>query len=263
MKVKMETIDDILYLTMTNGDKINLINESFVKELKKIKKIIKKSPPKTIILKAENGSKIWSAGHDIDELPEVGNDPLNSSDSLPKIVRAIESFPAPVIALVEGSVWGGANEIVFSCDLVVASKDSEFALTPAKLGLPYSVSGLNNLLKVIPKHILNEMLFTASKISSQRLYEVGAINYIKSDDIHEFTMNLAKNICSNSLLAISSMKETLRVLTTIVNIPFSESQKIEDLRRVAYYSDDYKEGLTAIKNKRKAIFKGKYHFPDD
>ena len=47
------------------------------------------------------------------ELPEGGRDPLGWDDPLRHLVRAIEDFPAPVIAIVEGSVWGGACETVF------------------------------------------------------------------------------------------------------------------------------------------------------
>jgi hypothetical protein len=77
-------------------------------------------------------SKVFSAGHDIRELPTNGRDPLTYNDPLRHVVRAIEHFPAPVIAMIEGSVWGGACELVMSCDMIIAGDDSTFAITPAK-----------------------------------------------------------------------------------------------------------------------------------
>ena len=80
------------------------------------------------------------------ELPTNGRDPLTYDDPVRRVIRMIELFPAPVIAMVEGSVWGGACELVMSCDMIVASDDSTFAVTPAKLGMPYNISGVQNFL---------------------------------------------------------------------------------------------------------------------
>ena len=58
------------------------------------------------IIRAREGAKVFSAGHDVSELPESRRDPLGWDDPLRQLVREIENFPAPVIAMVEGSVWG-------------------------------------------------------------------------------------------------------------------------------------------------------------
>ena len=56
------------------------------------------------ILRARPGVKIWSAGHDIDELPKGRRDPLGWYDPLRRLVRSIENHPAPVIVMIEGGV---------------------------------------------------------------------------------------------------------------------------------------------------------------
>ncbi|MGP0786159.1 enoyl-CoA hydratase-related protein, partial [Escherichia coli] len=59
-----------------------------------------------IILRAPSGSKVFSAGHDIHELPSGGRDPLSYADPLRQITRMIQKFPQPILSMVEGSVWG-------------------------------------------------------------------------------------------------------------------------------------------------------------
>jgi methylmalonyl-CoA decarboxylase len=54
----------------------------------------------------------------------------------------VKAFPAPVIAMVHGSVWGGACELVMACDLVADDETCSFAITPAKLGPGMAVSCL-------------------------------------------------------------------------------------------------------------------------
>lgn len=67
---------------------------------------------RAVVLCARSGTTVWSAGHDVNELP------------LRELVCAVEEFPAPAIAMIEGGVWGGA------CDLVIAAPSATFAVTP-------------------------------------------------------------------------------------------------------------------------------------
>jgi methylmalonyl-CoA decarboxylase len=83
------------------------------------------------ILRAKPGSRVWSAGREVDELPTTRRDPLGWDDPLRQLVREIEAFPGPVIAMIEGSVWGGATETALVCDLIVAAETATFAVTPS------------------------------------------------------------------------------------------------------------------------------------
>ncbi|MGY6216147.1 enoyl-CoA hydratase-related protein [Methylolobus aquaticus] len=79
---------------------------------------------------------VWSADHDVEKLPLSNRDPLGWDDALRRLVRAIEETPMPVIAMNEGSVWGGACEAAMACHIVVACEASTFAIMPAKPGGP-------------------------------------------------------------------------------------------------------------------------------
>jgi methylmalonyl-CoA decarboxylase len=70
------------------------------------------------------------------------------------------------IAMVHGSVWGGACDLIMSCDLVFGDETSAFAITPAKIGVPCNVAGLLNFLSRVPLTIAKEMFFTAGASSS-------------------------------------------------------------------------------------------------
>ena len=98
--------------------------------------------------------------------------------TLSRLVRAIEMTPLPVIALVEGSVWGGACEVVITCDIAIAAPSATFAFTPAKLGVPYNAVGIMNMMKSVGMPLLKEMLFTARPIPVKRALDVGMINAV-------------------------------------------------------------------------------------
>jgi len=211
-----------------------------------------------VILRAAKGVKVFSAGHDVKELPTNGRDPLTYNDPLRHAVRTIEQHPAPVIAMVEGQVWGGACELVMACDLVVAAHGCQFALTPAKLGVPYNLSGTLNFLKVAGIHLVKEMLFTAQPITAERLAASGVINYVvPQPELESFTLDMAKRITETSPLVHRILKEEVRVLANAHPLNPESYERIQALRREVYDSSDYQEGIRAFLEKRKPVFRGK------
>ncbi|MGE5192832.1 MAG: methylmalonyl-CoA decarboxylase, partial [Deltaproteobacteria bacterium] len=201
-------------LTFNHPARRNALSAALIEELIVGLADMQAAGVRAAVLRAPSGAVIWSAGHDVSELPPHGRDPLAYNDPLRRAVRAIEDFPAPVIALVQGSVWGGACEIALTCDLLVATPEVTFAITPAKLGVPYNTSGILNLMKNMSLPVLKEMLFTANTISAERALHAGMVNHIlPPEKIEEFTFDLAARIGEMSPLCVTLFKEELRILS--------------------------------------------------
>jgi methylmalonyl-CoA decarboxylase len=212
---------------------------------------------RAIVLRAAAGLDVWSAGHDIGELPHGRRDPLGYDDPLEGLLRAVRTFPAPVVAMVHGAVWGGALDLVLSCDLVVADETASFAITPANLGLPYNTTGLLHFMGRLPINLIKEMFFTAAPLDAYQAKEWLLINHlVASDRLESFTLALAATMATKSPLAIAVIKEQLRVLSDYQPIAAQVYERIQGLRRQAYDSSDYVEGLNAFAQKRQPIFRG-------
>lgn len=213
---------------------------------------------RVIVLRAQSAAKVWSAGHDVGELPEGGRDPLGWDDPLRYLVRSIEEFPAPVIASIEGGVWGGACEVAFACDLIIAAPTATFAITPARLGVPYNVSGMLTFLNTCTLRIVKEMAFTAKPISAKRAESLGIVNHVVPvKELERFTYSLAREIAENAPLSISVMKEQLRMLAGAHPMSPRRFERVQGLRRIVYDSEDYMEGIRAFREKRKPKFLGR------
>jgi methylmalonyl-CoA decarboxylase len=212
---------------------------------------------RAIVLRAAAGMNVWSAGHDIDELPPGRRDPLGYNDPLEGLIRAVRTYPAPIIAMVHGTVWGGALDLVLSCDLAIADETAMFAITPANLGLPYNMTGLLHFQGRLPINVIKEMFFTAAPIDARKAKEWLLINHLVPwDRLESFTLELAATMATKSPLAIAVIKEQLRVLSDYQPIAAEVYERVQGLRREAYDSRDYLEGLNAFAQKRQPIFRG-------
>lgn len=245
-------------ITLDNRKSHNALSSDLIGEVLQAMDELHGEGARVIVLRAPPGAKVWSAGHDVRELPTTGRDPLTYDDPLRQLVRKIQEVPVPVIAMVEGSVWGGACEAVLCCDIIVAAAGSSFAMTPAKLGVPYDVAGVLNFMQRIDLPIAKELLFTAQPISAERALDVGFVNHVVPlAELETATAEIAANITRNSPLVIALLKEQLRVLSSATPLTPEGFERIQALRRQIYDSVDYQEGIRSFFEKRPPVFHGK------
>lgn len=255
--VLKELKDQIGWITLNHDEKRNALSNDLLSELLLALKSLRDEKARVIIIRANSGTKVWSSGFFIDELPRDGSDPLAYDNPLQKVIRAIQSVPVPVIAMAEGSIWGGAVNIAFVCDLVIGTRNTCLAITPAKIGVPYNTSGILQFLDIIGSHIVKEMFFTAEPISAEKALDLGIINHIvDAGDIENFTIRLANKIIVNSPLSIQVIKEQLNILGNALPMTPQTFEHIDMLRGIAGRSYDYIEGLNAFYEKRKPKFRG-------
>lgn len=256
--VEVRITDKVGEITLNNPAKHNALSTVLIDELCAALEEMLLGQVRVVVLRAPAGSKVFSAGADVGEMPTNGRDPLTYDDPVRRVIRMIELFPAPVIAMVEGSVWGGACELVMSCDMIVAGEDSTFAVTPAKLGMPYNISGVQNFLNAGGMSLCKEMLFTAQPMSVHRLVVQGIVSHVvPRAELEPLTRKIAEQISANSPLVISLLKEELRLLSASHNLGPETFERVQAMRRQVYDSEDYQEGIKAFFERRLPRFQGK------
>ncbi|WP_006242194.1 methylmalonyl-CoA decarboxylase [Mycolicibacterium tusciae] len=211
--IKTSLAEAIGTIAFDRDDKRNALSAELIAETISALDEFRTQDARVVVLRSATSGKVWSAGHDVAELPVADVDPLPYDDPLEQLIRAVKSFPAPVVAMVHGSVWGGACDLIMACDLVYADDTAAFAITPAKLGLPYNVGGFLNFMSRLPLNVVKEMFFSAEPITADRAERVGIVNEtVPADELEDTVYRMARTITTRSSAAIAAAKESIRVL---------------------------------------------------
>lgn len=257
MFILAEHTDTIGTLTLHQPAKRNALSEALVEELITALSDFQAAGLRVVVLRAAHDAHVWSSGHDITELPQ-GQDPLPYSDPFERALRAVKTFPAPVIAMVHGSVWGVATDLVLSCDIAIGDETCSFAVTPANLGLAYNTTGLLGFMRRLPLNLVKEMFFTGVPVQAAEAAQWGILNHlVPSSELESFTYELAQRIATKAPLVLAVVKEQLRILAEANPITPAIFEHIEALRETVYESADYLEGIRAFQEKRKPHFTGR------
>lgn len=258
--VNVTVEDRICFVEMNNPQHLNCLSERMCRDIVAGLQYGYDHECVAIVIKAVCNHGVWSAGHDIKELPQDGSDPLAYDVPMERMLHKVQEIAIPVIACVDGTVWGGACDLCLSADMIVASHNATFAITPAKIGIPYNASGIMHFINQLGLNKAREMFFLATPIEAEDALNVGLINRVAP--LEELDKVLEEHFLSplrrNSVMSVSAIKRQFRILSKAsAVIPSEGFERINAYRTRVYKGDDYLEGIRSFLEKRPPHFTGK------
>jgi len=158
--------------------------------------------------------KAFSAGADIAELRAMINDPARLSANHLSVQRAslaLDACVLPTLAVIRGACVGGGLGLALACDFRIADSSARFALTPAKLGLSYSLNDTRRLQRIVGPSVARRMLLLGEPLDALEATRVGLIetSYAPGDLLSKSTEFLDALACA-SPFAMRTIKATLQ-----------------------------------------------------
>ena len=206
--------------------------------------------------------EVFSAGYDLGNLEE-----REFEEDAEKLVahpfhdalEALEAYPYPVIAQINGHAIGGGLELALICDIRLAARGIRIGMPPAKLGLIYSHTGLRRFLDVCGPANTAELFYVGRNVDADRGLEMGLLNHVvEPQRLDATTVSIAGEIAANAPLSLAGNKRVLRELRNhAAALPEDVERELIALRESCFRSEDFAEGVRAFGEKRPPRWQGR------
>ncbi len=254
--INVEIRGRVAVVTINRPDKLNALNSMVHAEGVQALNELKRDENVRVLVITGSGERSFIAGADIGEF--AGQTPVTQRDLFHEksLFNSIDSFPKPVIAMVNGFCLGGGNELALACDIRLASETAKFSQPEINLGIIPGGGGTQRLTNLVGEGKAMEMILTGDMIDAETAYKIGLVNHVyPADALEAKTMELAEKIAEKAPIALQLCKEAVKFA--------SRSNLDEGLRRevdlfaICFSTEDKQEGVSAFLEKRKPVFKGK------
>jgi 2-(1,2-epoxy-1,2-dihydrophenyl)acetyl-CoA isomerase len=255
--IRYEKKGSVGYISLNRPDVFNAFNDEQSFELQDVLKDVKKDTEVRVLVLTGEG-KAFCSGQDLKAIADSKNRSL--SDSLYKrynpIIRAMRELPKPIICRLNGVAAGAGASLALACDFIIAAENASLIEVFINVGLvPDSGSSYFLPRSVSPARAF-ELATMASKVTAQQALEWGMINrVVPADELDSAVNAVAEYYASAPTLAIGMIKKMLNKAT------YSDLDTMLQYeawcQEIAGRSSDYKEGVSAFNEKRKATFTGK------
>jgi len=253
----LETRDAVAVVTINRPEKLNALNDATLAELASAFASLAGDAAVGGVILTGSGPKAFVAGADIGELaaqtPVEGRERSRTGQ---RLLDAIEGFPKPVVAAVNGFALGGGCELAMACHVRVASENAKLGTPEVKLGIMCGYAGTQRLPRLIGKGRALEMLLTGEMVDAAEALRIGLVNRVvpQAQLLAEAEALLRKMLANGPV----SLRFTIDAVNRGLEMPFAEGQDHEaTLFGLICTTDDMKDGTQAFLEKRPPRFKGR------
>ena len=251
-----EQKEGLLLVKLNRPDKFNSFNREMALEFHAVlDEAAKNKTVRAILLSGEG--KAFCAGQDLAEAIDPNGPGIKKivEEHYNPIILKIKQLDKPVIAFLNGVAAGAGANIALACDIVLAAKSASFIQAFSKIGLIPDSGGTFTLPRMIGMQLASALMITGDKLSADDARSFGLVYKVFEDgEAMEKAIEFATNI---SYMPTKAIALTKKLLNDSYKNTLEQQLNLErDVQVEATKTYDYKEGVNAFLEKRKANFKG-------
>ena len=246
----------VAIITVNRPDKLNALNVRTRQEILAALDQAGSDDEIRVVVITGAGEKAFVAGADINEF--AGKTALQQREVMKgrRAFDAMEDFPKPVIAVINGFALGGGCELALACDIRIASSKARLGQPEIKLGIIPGGGGTQRLTRLIGEGKAMELMLTGDMIGAEEALQLGLVNHVVApEELEARTLELANRIAEMSPVALAMAKQAVK---NAARLDLRAGLDAEvDLFSLCFSSEDKEEGVRAFIEKRKPEFKGR------
>jgi len=190
---------------------------------------------------------VFCAGANLKEI----TDGTMNGDDFQSMTNAIADLPIPTLAIVEGNVFGGGAELLFSCDFRMVVEGKKLMIPAAAVGLCYPIEGIERMTQRLGSTLVRRLLLTTESVSFEALSQHGAVDWlVPSDSVGTQSAAIIEKLSRLAPMSIAAMLQIIKMVETNT----FDKTLAQSLADECSASEDLQEGLRAQREKRAPIF---------
>ena len=254
--------EGVATLTLNRPEKLNAWNEEMGREaLQAVEEIRRDSEVRVLVV--TGAGRGFSSGADLTAMAQreqglpTERVTLSTLPGVVALAYELRNLDRPTIAAVNGVAAGAGFGIALACDIRIASDQARFSQIFVKRALVPETGSTYFLTKLLGTAKACELMFTGDFVDAAEAERLGIVNkVVPHDELMNETMALAKKIASGPPLTIELIKRAIYKGFAETDLEHQLNFEMY-LQRLAFATEDFKEGVTAFLEKREPKFQGK------
>ena len=235
------------HITLNRPEAHNALSKVAMAEMVNVLSDWQESNIRAVVITGTGRS--FCAGASLDELGDGSWD----DNPLIKLCDTVESFKAPVIAALNGGVFGGGVELALACDFRIGVQGMKMFVPPAKLGIHYEAAGIGRAVQRLGAQMARRVFLLAERFEDDALLAAGFLDdLVTPGALATRAKGMAEEIAALAPLAVQGMKRSILEISCGALDEVAAKARV----KVCFASNDHAEGLAAMREKRPPNFTG-------
>lgn len=214
-RVSIDYKDHIAHVTLTRGAKMNALDSDMVKAIVSAGQEVVASDARAVVLAGEG--KSFCAGLDLMSFAQMGevdfHDRLmmrsfQDANEMQEVAMIWRRVPVPVIAALQGAVYGGGLQLALGADIRIAAPNARLSVMEMKWGIVPDMGGMVLLPRLLRSDVLRRLTYTAEVVDAEQAQAWGLVTEVAADPLQR-AQELAKRIATQSPSGIRAAKRLI------------------------------------------------------